>query len=160
MKILKALPTRCALIKGADLWVLSDPKHSTWNKYIDWHLQFQLRKSRSSPLKSPDTKHIAQYLPPHYNISLKTFTWSAPQPLPLLIKSSDWLSNRWILELGHHSQWMDKIHQIWLLLEKPCLRIFIPQFLTVEQLKKQWNSLANMYSLQYVKELTTNEFKY
>ena len=160
MKTLKALPTRCALTKGADLWVISDPQYSTWNKLIDWHLHFQLKKSRFSSLQSPNTSHIAQYIPPHHNTPLEKFKWNPPTPLPLLLKSANWLPNRWTLELGYSPRWIDILYQIWLLLEKPGLRIFTPQFLTVKQLTKQWNNVTNMDSLQYVEELMINGLKH
>ncbi|MDE0119695.1 MAG: hypothetical protein OXM55_06795 [Bdellovibrionales bacterium] len=43
---LQQLSYNQAFKKGADLWVLSDPKHNFWNYKIDWYLGFQIKKQK------------------------------------------------------------------------------------------------------------------
>ena len=144
-------PPRLALIKGADLWVLSSP-HNLWNLQIDWYLHFQLRQYEPPPPHPSPPNQPINTKSPHGSKTSSTGKITAAfqpppnssNPLPLLIKNTSRLACRWILQLKHHPEWLKEIHQIWQKLHKPRIRVFIPPSVSIEKLK--------LYGWQYVKE--------
>ena len=98
------LPLSHSFSKGADLWILSEPQHSSLAKKIDWHLQFIFEKSNKSPQD------------------------------PLLIESSLYLPNTHTLFIPKQTNWLTQALESWSRLEKPSLRLFLPCFLSKNDL--------------------------
>lgn len=148
----KALPASFAFTKGADLWVVSTPVHSQWNPAIDWYLYFQLKNNRTTRVQRLNTKRLTPYVKDVAPI--KKLKWSSPNPLPVLVKSSSYLPNCWVLELDYHPEWVLKVYQIWALLNKPSIRFFVPKFLVVSSFIQEWAKQTKMdfLSYQYVEE--------
>lgn len=124
--------------RGADLWILSDPQHSSWHCKIDWYLCFQIKKTRSQKIQKPSSQ--MQSLLKKYQIS--TVKWNPPRPSPLLIESSAYLPNLWTVELIYTEEWLNKVYDIWYSLNQPKLRIFAPQSIKKEKIKEKWESVA------------------
>ena len=134
-----------ALRKGAQLWVLSEPKYSTWNHRIDWYLCFQIRRSRLK--KVEPSSEQAQALLKKYH--LYSFKWRYSQYCPILIESSQYLPNLWTVELPYHREWINKVYDIWHSLNQPTLRIFAPQLVKKQEVEGKWKGSGNI-AIQYI----------
>ncbi len=166
-----------AFKSGADLWILSDPKHSFWNHKINWHTGFLLQKIKSQKIKTISSKAQSSLESTHKeltehlkklptqkkqtepNISnwrniikplLPDFQKELPQPCPILIESSFYFPNLWILELPYTLKWLNTAYRIWHSLNCPTLRIFTPQPIKAEDMEKKWSSPAKNITIQYV----------
>lgn len=134
-----------ALKKGAQLWILSGPEYSTWNRRIDWYLCFQMRKSRLKKVEQPSGQ-TQSLLKKHRFYS---FEWRSPQCYPVLIESSKYLPNLWTVELPYHIRWVNKVYDIWYSLNQPTLRIFAPHLVKEKEIEEKWRGSKSI-AIQYI----------
>ncbi len=100
-----------AFKKGADLWAVAGFEENPYSAVIDWYLRFQI------------TKH------------------SASLASPLLLESSRFLPNLWTLQISYTAEWPNTVYNIWKGLNRPSLRIFMPQKTKdKEKVAKRWRS--------------------
>ena len=103
------LSSEQALKKGADLWIVSDPKHSPWNQQIDWYLSFLMKKSRKD--EKPLLMQTSEKRPNLWTIELA---------------------------YKNNQLWLNQAHTMWKNLNRPSLRIFAPYPITTEEIQKTW----------------------
>ncbi len=126
---------------GADLWILPEEGVSRWAKKVDWYLNFQLARVRtSSPLPIPE--------------EIVKFISFCELPLPAipfcdgkknLVASHHLLPNRWSAQLvfqGQLEKWCKDIFEVWERLRKPTLRIFLPAGVNTADFLKSWSHLT------------------
>lgn len=105
---------------------------------MDWKLNFQIAKSlsRKSPELSSDLAKIISQCGLE-NLSHKTTSATKP----ILIESQNLLPNRWVMMLDHDWTDNDSIKQLvnlWLKLQKPSTRIFLPTAVSKKQALVVW----------------------
>ncbi len=134
----RALSFHSAFSAGCQLWVVSDPEHSVWGVRVDWHLHFQLHTLRHQKLDNLEDTVRRRIKHP----LLHPIEWGSWKPLPLLVESSAFLPNRWVLEVSYHTRWLTDVYQIWSALNQPTIRVFVPGVLTKKQWIAGWTKLA------------------
>ena len=139
------LPSQ-ALKNGADLWVISDPEHSSWYHKINWYLCFQIDKTGSCPLPSPSSQ--MRSLLEKYKIS--TIDSPLPPSFPVLVDSSFYLPNLWTVKLSYTVKWLNEVYNIWRSLNQPTLRLFVPKLIERTKIMEKWGGPAKSINIQYV----------
>ena len=122
--MIKTLGAKKALSEGSSLWALPHLKQSSWSLYLDWHLNFQLFSNKESKKE-------------------------------LLILSKNILPNEKTLIIPlclNDKKWIHTLHTVWEKLNKPSLRVFLPETFTKEQFKKLWEKYKEKKSLEIVIE--------
>ncbi len=175
---MKTISPAQAFKSGADLWIVSDPEHSSWSYKIDWHTGFLMRKIKSQKIKSISTearaslektykelKEQLKNLPPYKEKKQKApeiSNWksltksiypdfpTSPKSHPILVESSFYFPNLWTVELPYTPEWLSGAYQIWHSLNRPTLRIFTPQPITAEDIERKWATHAKNITIQYV----------
>ncbi len=117
----RVLASSEALSKGVSLWVLPPPYQYPFSKKIDTYLQFVFRKL-------PQDK----------------------QSQNLLCESSLHLPCQHTLFLPYSSsnQWVQQVLENWKNLQKPSLRIFLPQNMNQKELINHWPLFHLPYKIQ------------
>ena len=115
----KTLPPSKALSQGASLWILPPPHQYPFSKKIDTYLQFVFRKL-------PEDKKSQK----------------------LLLESSSHLPCQHVLFLPHSPQWIEEVLNNWKDLQKPSLRIFLPESIKKEDLINNWPFFHLPYKIQ------------
>lgn len=173
----QSIPSSQAFKSGADLWLLSDPKHSFWHHKIDWHTGFLLQKMKLQKIKTifPEARSRLEHTQKKLAESLKNLPTQKKQieldilternitkslsldfqkeplkPCPILVESSFYFPNLWILELPYTIKWLNTAYQIWHSLNRPTLRIFTPKLVKADDIEKTWSSPAKNITIQYV----------
>ena len=124
-----------ALNPGDDLWILPDKNSSGWSQKMDWYLNFQVTKARAhAPQKlSSQLQAIVQ----EEELGLKEVVIDSEAPL--FVASAKNLPNQNTIEVIFHGQeeeWLRQIEQIWIRLQKPKTRIFLPRGFSEDLVKK------------------------
>jgi hypothetical protein len=104
-----------ALNSGAQLWFTPALSNSGWTQKIDWYLNLQLLKiSQSRPASE----------------------------LPLMIAAEDFLPARQIIVLEENEPlaWIKKAQQIWDQMQKPSVRVFLPEGTSFADFKKKFST--------------------
>jgi len=135
-----------AFKSGADLWVISDPEHSSWYHKINWYLLFQIDKTGSynPPPPSPQMRALLE----KYRIS--TVCYHRPPSFPILVESSFHLPNLWTVKLNYTVKWLNEVYDIWHSLNQPTLRLFVPKPIERKKIEKRWGEPAKNVNIQYV----------
>jgi hypothetical protein len=137
---LQELTHATCLSPGADLWVVPPMDQSQQTQKIDWYLNFQIAKFslHQRPALPPRVKEIVKLC------DLDEQTKALPASSDLLILSSQTLPNRWVL-LASGSEdlptWTQKIFAHWSDMNKPTLRIFLPESVAKNDFEKIWKKL-------------------
>lgn len=122
---------------GSELWITPSLKASPWTKTLDWYLNLQVLRSRSHKERSiPEAlREILQKsgLPQHQpdKVSDK----------PLLVASHKVFPNREIVVLPDSidkNQWLEQAHTVWSCLNKPSIRIFLPENIQENDFRDAW----------------------
>lgn len=127
-----------ALSSGVDLWILPDLLHSIWMKKIDWYLNFQTIRAnqRCHPPLLPPLKEIVDEL----DLDIKDIDTS--NNMPLMISSYLFLPNLRTISLPSGNQdcfgWIQKVANIWNNLQRPSLRVFLPQYMADIDVQQNW----------------------
>jgi hypothetical protein len=143
-----ALNQLSALTPGADLWICPDTQNSQWAQKLDWQLNHQIQKGLS---------HKTQVLDNQVKGLLyeNQITWADVQAPHenLLISSSLQLPTRWVLVLlwnGQRAKWVGSVFSHWQQLQKPSLRVFLPQNLAQNEFAQEWQKLTDFVDLTMV----------
>ena len=126
-----------ALTPGANLWIIPDYKVSYWSRKVDWYLSFQVAKAQihKSQQMSEPLKEIVE----HCELPFKDT--SLPDFMPLLITSQHNLPNKYTVKIefqGSAQAWLKNIHLVWVNLQRPSLRVFLPNNVNIADVKKYW----------------------
>ena len=114
-----------ALSPGHQLWILPEASLSRWTQRVNWYLNFQVSKlEQKVPANTPA---------PLQNL-LDEVEWQIPQQrvvdsAPLMVFSPRRVPARWVVvvpEAGDLDAWTTKIHALWMQLQRPSLRVFMP----------------------------------
>lgn len=156
---IRSLDALSALSTGCELWFVADLNSSRWTRKIDWYLNFQLAAAEVKPSVeiSSDLSRVA-----------KLWDYEIPQitirkTMPLLVASARLLPNTKTVLVPYadaenaldgqsESQgapsaqararaakaWIERCHEVWLGLEQPAVRIFLPDVLKPEVVEKFW----------------------
>jgi hypothetical protein len=134
---MQSLSDTMAFSPGADLWILPDPKTSHWARRIDWYLNFQLARAENHRQPVLETG-LLQLLREE---ELAPPTTVSDNRKPLLVSSHHRLPAAQTVELpfgGDFSDWVTRAADIWRDLDKPPLRLFLPQGVSAGQAEAQW----------------------
>ena len=115
----QALSPSKALSSGASLWILPPPHQYPFSKKIDTYLQFVFRRL-------PEDKKSQK----------------------ILLESSAHLPCQHILFLPNSSQWIQEALDHWKNLQKPTLRIFLPNNMNEKDLTDHWPFFHLPYKIQ------------
>lgn len=117
----KQVPLTNAFSSGTHLWVAeSFNPLSSLSVQIDWHLKFLSRQSKDKS--------------------------------PLLIESSCYLPCQKIgfLCFKNSQEWIQEVQSFWKKLNKPSLKIFLPQKISFKDLKNEWKEEPLPYPIKWV----------
>jgi hypothetical protein len=123
---------------GADLWVVPEGANAPMAKKVDWYLNFQMARAELHEMRpiSPELKKV-----------IVENDLELPEPkseagAPLLIAADQHFPTSKIVEMKIHSSlqgWVEQIQNLWLKLNRPKLRVFLPNDLTPEEFQKLWS---------------------
>ena len=147
----KRLSYHTALTPGADLWVLS--KASFWAKKLDWYVNFQISKPPPHPsLSSRQIKQLKEWELPHFS--------STPTYDVLMIASENFLPNLQtvILPFKNLPLWIEQVHKIWVDLNHPSLRLFLPDHHLYTDITEKWPNTkkADLSIVEFKKQKKRN----
>lgn len=126
-----------ALTVGCDLWIVADNESSRWSRRIDWLLNFQMRRA---------ALHRTAQLSPELSKLIKDCE-ADPVPVPdlathapLMIASARLLPAQTTVMIpsGTGDDWAKACHRVWMSLERPLARIFLPEGVTAEHFTRHW----------------------
>src|SRR5689334_16382437 len=120
-----------ALLDGTDLWILPSLKLSDWTKKLDWPLNLQITRSHFH--KSAEISDELKAIVRENKIEMHVKSDAGP----LLIAGNDHLPARWIavVEADDWDSWIKSAVKVWQGLEKPKMRVFLPNFAKLEKIK-------------------------
>ncbi|NQY99728.1 MAG: hypothetical protein HRT45_03545 [Bdellovibrionales bacterium] len=134
---IKVLTSPNAFSSGAQLWITPQPEHSPWTKRIDWYLNMQMRRAEKHQHREIHSD-LKQTL---IENELPEFDFPADKSAPLLIGCQGHLPVEAIVRvpfLDKQADWFDALRKIWAELERPQVRLFLPDNMNVEQVKSFW----------------------
>jgi hypothetical protein len=149
---MEALSHQSALISGADLWVTAHPFESKITVKLDWYLNFQITKGLSHQHHSVSEK-VRNLLD---QCELAELRFANEDTQDLLISAQNLVPARWVLVVPYSTQWTEKIFRHWQNLNKPKLRVFLPDLLKAPEFEKSWLSLGGPADIGVVSELWIN----
>ncbi|MBN8536745.1 MAG: hypothetical protein J0M15_06805 [Deltaproteobacteria bacterium] len=145
------LSSNQAFNSGADLWVIPDFSNSAMAIQLDWYNNFLIGKTlrkKKLPLDSNLNAILNETELPRYE--------NLPSPHDvIMIPSSKPFPNRWTVMVGYEQDstlWSQKIFKLYLDLNKPSLRIFLPSNLSMNQFVESWRSFSSEEDLSIVLE--------
>lgn len=126
-----------ALLPGAELWVVPTLDASPWTQKIDWYLNFQILRS---------TEHLAPEPPPELRDVVAEWEHEVPaievsKAAPLMVASSELLPNHAVVVVppaGSPAAWVESVHKVWTKLDRPSLRVFLPEALGAQDFASSW----------------------
>jgi hypothetical protein len=140
-----------ALSSGADLWIVPERKKSRWVQKLDWYLNFQIAKSLKHRPRELSDK--VQYL--LKACALENYDFLPDSTDSLLVLSTRNLPNRWILVLKGSDElqpWVQAAVDKWKKMNFPSLRIFLPDGVSKEEIKKLWKKAGGGEDLSLIEE--------
>jgi len=132
---------------GYDFWFVADPEHSLWARKIDWYLNFQLMKAnRHQPLAiAPELQAIAQKNEMDVP-ALEMLVDPSYLRLPLLLACGNLLPVRTLIVVpfsesaeSQVSDWSRTCLKIWQNLNRPKVRVFLPNGVGFEDFRADWH---------------------
>lgn len=134
---LKKLVNPGAFGQGADLWIIPDPKNSSWARKIDWYLNLQIQRAKNhQPQKiSSFLKTILE------NNELELPEFDIKGDTPLLVNSHNHLPTRSVLHVpmaDTPDKWVEECYKIWTGLSEPTVRFFLPEEISEDFFEKKW----------------------
>lgn len=148
--IINSVSSASAFSSGSKLWALSQPQVSYWSRRCDWYLNYQLisalrRKSFEVDQRAAQLFSDAGYqLPPFKTSTRATQILVSPhQRLP---------ANQVILvPLEQEIQpWFEQILRVWQGLDRPSLRIFLPETVTSNECEDFFRPLSEVVEIGFV----------
>jgi hypothetical protein len=139
---LQVLLNHEAFKAGAELWIVPGFEYCHLTRQIDWYLNFQLGRGlphRPPPLSKEltDVARKWDFDPPEFKID--------PQA-PLMIASRDLLPNDKTILIPYEEPvktWAQAIYKIWVDLQKPSLRVFLPDGVPPASFEASWPEKAD-----------------
>ena len=126
---------------GCDLWVVpNEPENAVLQK-MDWYLNFQLTRAHA---------HHTAELPQQIRFimtenQMPEFHEKPLNTAPLMIAASRGLPTKRVVEISQPQsqsqsaqEWSDNVYKVWLDLDRPTMRIFLPQLINLNELKEHW----------------------
>ncbi|MCB0411466.1 MAG: hypothetical protein KDD22_03000 [Bdellovibrionales bacterium] len=133
---------------GSELWIIPEPEVSSWSRRIDWYLNFQVARSQltTATSLSPEIKAILEdnEIDWHMNPLEKP---------PLMVMTLGKIPALQVVCLSYHAtgvKWFDVAHKIWLDLNRPRVRLFLPPELEEKQLLNSWTEDRNNIDLTFI----------
>jgi hypothetical protein len=125
-----------AFSPGSDLWVLHDDAANPVLSKLDWYLNFQITRARNHQPKdlAPNLRAVLteNAIPSNEN--------KADKNQPLLIRAGAQLPTHFVMIVPAKDlkKWSETVHEKWLHMQKPKLRIFLPLKMSLEQFGQNW----------------------
>lgn len=124
---------------GASVWVVPAENPGPLIGKMDWYLNFQLTRSldRQPEDLSPQLKFIVT------ENNIPQFSSKSQSDAPLMISAERGLpTSKFIMLPGSDkmSSWTQKIHEIWVNLDHPTLRVFLPSQNAIDEFRSNWKS--------------------
>jgi hypothetical protein len=134
---IQSLSETMAFSPGSQLWIFPDPKVSHWARRMDWYLNFQLARAECHhpPVLEAGLLQLLR------EEELAPPTTMANSKAPLLISSHHRLPSAQTVEIPYandFNDWLTAAAQIWRDLDKPTLRLFLPQGASPSQAEALW----------------------
>lgn len=135
---IQQLSKSSALSSGTNLWVLPELNQSTWARQVDWYLNLQMWRSEYHKVPS-FSMELNTWLQDN---EIKPLQIKTSTSAPLMIASQGHLPAAEIVMLPCKNltevAWLEAIHQLWLQMNKPSLRIFLPNHIKTEIVHQVW----------------------
>jgi hypothetical protein len=124
-----------ALLEGSKLWIIPDDAHSPANDRINWLINFQLSKANLhlTPQLSPWIKQCTE------ECGIETLL--LPKNNTILIPVKNSLPTEWLCLLPFEikmKDWVDSAHKVWMHMNRPPLRVFLPRGAKKEDWQNFW----------------------
>lgn len=131
------LSKAAAFNPGSELWLLPELEQSRWTQLVDWYLNFIISRAHkyTTPSLSPKLQSIIET----YKLPLQPI--KPGKSVPMLFSSEGRLPSRQTIILKYHDsmeEWLDKSSNIWQKLNRPRLRIFLPDDISEKDFNKLW----------------------
>jgi hypothetical protein len=133
---IKTLSRAQAFSHGAQMWVTAQPEASPLYKKMDWYLNFQLSKAQFRK-KAELSPQLITFLNEN---KLDMLAQAKSAPDILLISAAKNFPTKFVVvnKLKDKKKWVQELHQTWLGLERPELRVFLPTDFTADEFKTNW----------------------
>ena len=134
------LNTNAALSPGHDIWFVCEPEQSYWATQIDWHINFQI--SRSKLHKSAELKNEVKEIIADQELELKT-DFSSYQNKALLIYSGFNLPAKYIVKIAYNqssAEWIQQAKAAWQQLNFASCRVFAHKDLDIAMLRNEFKN--------------------
>jgi hypothetical protein len=136
---------------GSDLWIVPERKNSELVQKLDWYLNFQIAQSahHQSLQISPTLQNILK------ECGLKTYHPEQEERDCMMILSSALFPNRWVLVVRGSddlASWTEKAIDKWKKMNKPSVRVFLPQEVSAAQFEKLWKKSGGSENITVVAE--------
>jgi hypothetical protein len=122
---------------GFQLWVVSDEQNNPIINKMDWYAHFQLTKMNKKKPESlsPQLKFIMS------ENNMPDFHETPKDPSPTMVACSRFLPAKQLVIVPFQQRakdWVERIYNVWLGLEKPTLRVFLPKELSTDSWAQFW----------------------
>ena len=134
---------------GSELWIVPPIQISRQTLQIDWYLNFQISQARlrKKATCSPELSEVLKLTELDFIEDIKSknncFMIAAAQQLPcrfvVVIDFDDDLKS-----------WTKDLHQTWIGLGQPSLRVFLPPEITANKWSAAWKSLSSFEEMTVV----------
>lgn len=134
---------------GSDLWIFPELENSDWAQKVDWYINFQIIKN--SQRKALPLSDEIQSVLSNTGLDLKKIVSVRPQSL--MISTSTWLPNKWLVVVDGSDQlanWTQSVFQTWNRLKKPTLRVFLPTGQNASSFLDHWRELSSFQDMTLV----------
>lgn len=130
---------RNAFTTGATLWITSDLNTSSWTRKINWYLNFQIFKFK----KAKELSESQLALLDEADFEFKNIKSGSNS---LLVFSKELLTNEktLLIEFSDIASWVSTAKKYWENLNKPSLRFFTPDSVSVNELKSYLGDFKNV----------------
>ncbi|MCB0391677.1 MAG: hypothetical protein KDD58_10305 [Bdellovibrionales bacterium] len=144
-----------ALGPGAKLWITPGGEATEWNKKLDWYLNFQITRASHHIPKTLNKDFLNKIK--SYNMSFESFS---PKSDLLMISCEERLPTKMLVIIPFKEDiilWVNEIHQLWLKLLKPSIRIFLPQNFPISDFSNIWPDRTSISDITLVPSQKTTQ---
>ena len=133
---IKSLYRAQAFGPGADMWVIPSKETSALVQKMDWYLNFQLARAHAHAAQEPAPQLLALV----NENQLQSLTDRPQHPEALMIAAEHTFPTKTVVEapLKNKKSWAEHIHNVWLQMGTPSLRVFLPNGIDAEEFKELW----------------------
>lgn len=133
----KILTRASAFSDGAQLWVVPDLNLSPWTRLLNWYLNLQISRFKAHKF-NPYSQGLKQIVEKN---ELPFSQYEASTEAPLIISCQSRLPSDSCMEMPYRNDlatWLKDIQKVWVNLNYPTLRIFLPPKLSENELLTTW----------------------